>query len=212
MSAEGLRVVLVRHGESKWNAAGRFQGQAGPGLTARGRSQAERTAARLAAELDDVTLVVRSDLDRVVETAAPIVRRLRTPELVDPRWRELDIGQWSGRTRDEVLRDEPEVLTAWLEGADMTPPGGESLAALSRRVMAALADLHAGGGTVVVVTHGGPIRAVLTNLGALGPQVPDRRSIDNCSVTVLARGSEGWDVRLVNDTGHLDDVPEELAG
>lgn len=200
------RIVLVRHGESLWNAAGVFQGQAGPGLSQLGLEQAELVAEHLAARFGDVALLAASDLPRVAETAAPAAARLAAPLEVDARLREIDVGRWTGRRHDDVALAHPDDLAAWRRWEDSVPHGGERVSEVRARASAALHDLRARtpGGTLVVFTHGGVIRVLVG--AALGlTQERERRltSVANASLTVLR--DEGGDLALstYNEAGHL---------
>ena len=155
-------LLLIRHAESSWNAAGRWQGHGDPPLSDCGRVQANSLARELARETIDV--LVSSDLRRAAETAAALgeARGLR-PEL-NPRLRELDIGDWEGLTRDQIERTAGNVLRRFDDGdPDVRPGGGENLREIAQRafsVMAELLDAHPGR-RLAVVTHLGVIRALL---------------------------------------------------
>lgn len=176
------QLILVRHGESGWNAEGRLQGDTDVPLSPRGRRQV-RQLAGLVSELgpDDV---VASDLLRARETAA----LLGFPHArVDPAWREASLGQWTGRFVSELLRDEADGYGAWRAGL-ATPPDGEPWEHLVARIARAVDELLQGGGRHLVITHGGPIRAVCAHvLGLLpGSIVP----VSPASVTIIdAEGS-----------------------
>lgn len=203
----GRTLVLVRHGESAWNASRRFQGHVGEGLSARGHAQAAATAAHLAERFPGPWHVVRSDLTRVAETAAPLVERTGATEAVDPRWRELDMGAWSGRTYDEIARTDPEGLAAWRGFRDLDAMERESYATFRARVSAALDDArHPGddGGVTVVVTHGGTVRIAVAAVLGLPPGsehvlAPAR----NTSLTVLADTDGALRLRSYNEGEHL---------
>lgn len=189
-----VRLVLVRHGESEWNAAGILQGHGGPGLTERGRAQAAATARLLARDHGHAVAIVRSDLLRVAETAAPTEEAVDgVPVRIDERLRELDVGRWTGRFREEVARTDARTFAAWAGGDDVPAGGGETFARLRERVVAALdeaVDAAAGAAasdrTVLVFTHGGPIRVAVA--AGLGLPVGGHRSVKpvgNCAITVL---------------------------
>ncbi|MGM0818225.1 MAG: histidine phosphatase family protein [Actinomycetota bacterium] len=198
------RVVLLRHGETVWNAEGRWQGHDGGGLSARGRAQAAAAAAHLARQADDVVALVRSDLERVEATAAPILARLEAPEHVDARWREIDVGSWSGRTHAEVAEVDPEGYAAWAAGEDPRRGGGETDAELHARVAAALDELIEGSGTVIVVTHGGPVRHAVAHALGVGPGGRHRLGrASNTGMTTLVRGRGGWRLLGYDATDHL---------
>lgn len=190
-----VRLVLVRHGESEWNAAGILQGHGGPGLTARGHEQAAATARMLAGDHPGALLLARSDLPRVVETAAPTEERLPVPLRVDKRLREIDVGSWSGLTREQAAAADPADYAAWVRGVDVAPGGGETFAELRGRVVDALTELvgeaaeQAGAhepATVLVFTHGGPIRvAVAAGLGLPAGGHRSVKPVGNCAASVL---------------------------
>lgn len=145
---------LVRHGETEWNAAGRFCGRSDPPLTDRGRTQ----AASLRPELRDREFVscLSSPSLRAIETA-----RLAYGEpAIDERLRELDFGDVEGRTWMECSDDLRRKLADY---ETFEAPNGESVAQLSARVAALLAEL--GAGRHLVFTHGGVIRLLLGRVG-----------------------------------------------
>jgi len=152
-------ILLARHGESDWNATRRWQGRADRPLTDRGRKQARALAARLAhIELD---AVYSSDLRRARETAEEVARSQELEVIAVPDLAEVDVGSWSGLTRAEAEERFPEGFRRWLEGY----PGwtdGETYDQMVDRVLPALRRIVAEheGGRVLVVSHGGPIRAI----------------------------------------------------
>jgi probable phosphoglycerate mutase len=184
------RVVIIRHGESTWNAEERLQGQLDPPLSDRGREQAAalRDAVDLSGFAPDHVLC--SDLSRARETA----EILGLEPHADPRWREIDIGEWGGRPAAEV---DAEVggLTNW-RGGDRVAPDGEPWEAFAVRVGAALDELAAAGGSWLVVSHGGCVRAATAHV--TGADHLRLGSPGNASVTSLAVGGRprllayGW--------------------
>ena len=153
------RILLVRHGQSSWNAAGRWQGQADPPLSELGRRQAFEAAQAIGA----VDAVWASDLLRAVETATIVADSVGVgPVVVDADLRERDAGEFSGLTRDEIELRFPGYL------ADhRRPPGWEPDDRLLARALAALRRIAAAvpGGDVVVITHGGLVYLVEQHLG-----------------------------------------------
>jgi broad specificity phosphatase PhoE len=157
---DATRVLLVRHGQSEWNAESRWQGQADPPLSDLGRLQA-REAAQAVGSVDAVWA---SDLQRAVETATIIAETIGVgPVVVDPDLRERDAGEFSGLTRDEIEDRFPGYLAA-----SRRPPGWEPDASLRDRALRALHRIAAEvpGGDVLVVTHGGLIYVLEEELGA----------------------------------------------
>jgi broad specificity phosphatase PhoE len=178
MSVE-TTLLLARHGETEWNRVGRWQGHADPPLSDAGREQAAMLALRLADA--GVTAVVSSDLRRASETADIVAGALGLALDVDPELREIDVGSWSGHTREEVAALFPEGYARWQEGE--IGHDGETREQLTARVVAAVERACAAhsGGTVLVVTHGGAIRALLRHVtGDPGGQIA------NCDVVPLA--------------------------
>lgn len=158
------RLLLVRHGQTPWNAAGRWQGHADPGLTEVGRAQAIALAEELASRtLRPWLRLFVSDLSRAKETAEPIATALDVPLLVDPRLRELDVGRWSGLTRAEIVASDRDRLLAF-ESGDLAvrPGGGESRLELAERARAFAREVASRypNEAQIVVTHLGIIRAL----------------------------------------------------
>ena len=186
-----MRLLLVRHGETVWNAERRLQGNRDVPLSTAGRAQAAALAPTVAAHRP--SCVVTSPLARTRETAEllghPGDRR-------DARWQEADLGDWTGQLSD-ALRAGGGDYDAWRAGL-LTPPGGEPFAALTARVAAALADLcrEPAGDAVLVVTHGGPIRAAVQHLLGLEPArvVP----VGPASLTLIDIGAAGARLRGYN--------------
>ncbi|MDP8977860.1 MAG: histidine phosphatase family protein [Actinomycetota bacterium] len=208
-----MRVVLVRHAESLWNAAELVQGQGGPGLTTLGAAQAQATAEMLAARCPRPALAVRSDLPRVAETAAPAERLLGVPVTVDAQLREIDVGRWSGRTWDDIAVDEPGAVAAIRRGEDVVRGGKESWADVRARTRAALRRLldEASGGDgedgLLVFSHGGPIRMAVADVLGLAPGGEGvLEDVGNCSLTELRVGADGSGLVVYNETGHLTDL------
>jgi len=160
-----IRLLLVRHGQSVWNASGRWQGQADPPLSDLGRHQA-----RVAADaLGTPDVIVASDLERANHTALILSETLGVgPVIIEPDLRERDAGEWAGLTRDEIEAAWPGYLEA-----RRRPPGFEDEALLVARALAAIRRIHDEfeGGDVVAVTHGGVVFALERHLGI---EVPDK--------------------------------------
>jgi probable phosphoglycerate mutase len=148
-------LILVRHGETDWNRAGRFQGHADPPLNDRGREQARALAEAL--EPEPLEAIYSSDLRRAHETAQIVAERKGLSVIVDPQLRERDVGPWAGLTLSEIEERFPDEVRLWREG---TISAGESRESLGRRVVEAarrIAVAHPDG-HILVVTHGGAAR------------------------------------------------------
>jgi len=187
------RILLVRHGESTWNADGRWQGQADPPLSARGREQAECAASAIGT----VDAIVTSDLERAADTGAILARILGVePVAVHPDLRERDAGPISGLTRPEIhdrfpglLPDDPAGFRPGPDGLPRWPQGWEDDEDLWARVEVVLLALGrmVPDGDVVAVTHGGVIYCIERRLGT-----PDRGRLANLGACWLeVRADDG---------------------
>ncbi|GAB3805153.1 histidine phosphatase family protein [Micromonospora zhanjiangensis] len=192
-----VRLVLVRHGESLWNVEERYQGQADSGLTATGRAQAEVAAAELLARFGAADLVVTSDLPRARDTANAYLRHLGRDARQDARLREVDVGDWTGRTFTEISAAYPDDVAAAGRGVDVRRGGGETFAEVRERVWQALVEAagqvagQGAGGTVVAFSHGGAIRVAAA--AALRVPTPGHTSFAppvNTSLTVITYAGE----------------------
>lgn len=156
------RLLLVRHGESEWNAGGRVQGQGDPPLSAAGRDQARRAAEAV----DGVDgPVVASDLRRARETAEILAEALGLGAVIgEPTLREIDVGRWSGLTRPEIEARDPEAYAAWREGRLEAFPDGESRETFAARVLKGL-ERAVEHGAALAVAHGGVLRAIERHCG-----------------------------------------------
>ncbi len=168
-------ILLTRHGETDWNAEGRVQGHTDRPLNETGTEQALALASELSGEHLDA--VYASDLARALETARAVAEPRGLSVVALPELRERNFGTWEGLLDHEILERFPQAHTGpW--GDDETPEQ------LAERVIAALhriAEDHPDG-QVLVVSHGGPLRAALHRCGVS----PER--IANCHVARLAVG------------------------
>jgi probable phosphoglycerate mutase len=154
------RILLVRHGQSQWNADGRWQGQADPPLSELGEQQAI-AAARAAGMID---AIYTSDLVRARRTAELIADQLGSDVADDPRLRERRAGDWEGRTRAEIDEGWPGYLETGRRPAGYEPD--ESVLARVRAALASIVTAH--DGDVLVITHGGVVRVMERHLGGDG--------------------------------------------
>ena len=161
------RLLVVRHGESEWNAIGRWQGQADPPLNVGGQLQAAEAALRLGT----FDAIWASDLQRASLTADIIAKSIGIgPVVLDPRLRETHVGPWQGLTHDEVNADWPGFLHT-----HQRPDGFEPYDDAAARMIAAFLDIAEAspGGEVLVISHGGVIRAVRRMLGVNDERIPN---------------------------------------
>ena len=197
-------ILLARHGESDWNRAGRWQGFADRPLTDLGRGQAAALADRLAdTELDSV---YASDLQRARETAEIVARRRGLDVRTRRELREIDVGSWSGLTRAEAEKRFPEGYRRGVDGGEGWNDG-ERYEQMSARVIQAIGQIAADedGRRVLVVAHGGSIRAV--HAAALGVDVHAYRRIHRVepNATLSAVCVENGRLTELCPTEELDD-------
>lgn len=161
------RLVLLRHGQTEWNAGSRMQGQLDTDLTDLGRDQAA-AAAEVLAKRQPVA-IVSSDLRRALDTATALGERSGVPVRIDERLRETHLGDWQGLTHIEVDAQAPGARLAWRDDARWAPHGGESrvdVAARSVPLVTELLDAETDWGAdgydrpLVLVAHGGLIAAL----------------------------------------------------
>ena len=196
------RLLLVRHPETDWNAERRWQGHSDQPLNVAGR-KAMREVLELAGA-EGVSAIYTSDLVRAHETAAWVGAVLKIEPRVTDRLRERAMGEWEGLTADEVAARLPaDVAAREADPFRFAPRGGESLEAVLRRVeplLRSIANLHPGT-TVLVVTHGGVMRALLYAI--LPPELARRETaFGNGGYVLVEPLPSGW--RILK--------PEPLAG
>lgn len=202
------RVLLVRHGETPWNAEGRWQGWQDIALSDRGRLQAGALRERFAAM--SFGIVASSSLSRARETAE--LASGQVPSVQEPGLREISYGDWEG-VRDVDVRERwPEMRQAWGSAPDRAEmPGGETLAAVQERAWPAfLAILDKSDGDALIVAHGGVNRLLLGRLLGLPLSSFWRLAQDPTGVNVVelpvgpaAEALPLARVRLINCTAHL---------
>lgn len=165
------RLLMLRHGQTEWNAENRMQGQLDAELSELGRDQAVAAAEVLAKR--QPLLIVSSDLCRAYDTAVELAERTGSPLVVDARLRETNLGDWQGMTHGEVDAVAPGARVAWRNDATWAPHGGESRVDVARRslpLIAELVDSQPDWGAdksdrpVLLVAHGGLIAALTARL------------------------------------------------
>lgn len=174
-------LVLIRHGETDWNVAGRYQGQADPPLNNRGLEQAHQLARELRSSPPDV--IYTSPLLRAVQTAKIITEAFGMPLHEDSRLMEIHQGDWQTRLRSEIESLYPELFRRWeTEPWQVTPPGGEHLSQVQERIYAAVDDIlprHADQ-QVGMVTHRIPIALIKVRFQGMDPDIVRTLQLPNC--------------------------------
>jgi len=212
--ADATTLLLIRHGETAWNAEHRIQGRLDVPLSTTGMWQAGRLADRLAGEPIDA--VVSSDLARARMTAAPVAEAHGLRMVAEPRLRERVFGIFEGKTLDEIAARHPEEFAAWrARDVEWRMPGGESGTEFIARVLEAVREVAAShvGRTVAVVTHGGVLDVVYRNARALAWDAPREHLMLNAGINRMQARSEPLRLQIIGwaDVAHLDQARDELA-
>ena len=199
------RILLVRHGQTEWNREERFRGRADVPLDATGLAQASATGRRIAAEWQP-RAVYASPLSRAMQTAEAIAQPFGLavqpwPDLID-----IDYGEWQGLSPDQVKARWPEVLDDWYHALPRSHiPGGETLADLNARGMAAIRQLAAqhANQTIVLVGHTVINRVILLGVLGLGLERFWHLCQDTGAINVFETDGDDFTVVSLNDTCHL---------
>jgi alpha-ribazole phosphatase len=209
------RFLLVRHGESVWNSQRRIQGSLDPELSLRGRRQTDLLVSHLKAHLSKtVAAIYTSPLRRAAQTAEQIANAYGLPVIHEPDLREMSLGRWEGMTVSEIHEAFPGYYEKWLEDPLAFPaPGGEDLRAFERRVVGALERMQQAhpGADLIVVSHGGVIKALLCFALGLDVRYLFRLKQDNTAVNQIELAGRLRRVLLLNDTCHLNAAGASLA-
>lgn len=183
------RLILLRHGQTEYNAARRMQGQLDTELSATGVEQARAAAQTMRGQR--IVKIVASDLARARRTAEIIAAELGLDVSVDERLRETHLGQWQGLTHDEVDAQDAGLRAHWRHNASWAPPAGESRLDVARRARPVVDELMRGvakwdGNAVLLVAHGGTISALTSHLlGLEERQYPLLKGLGNTNTARL---------------------------
>jgi alpha-ribazole phosphatase len=209
-----MKFLLIRHGQTDWNLAQRFQGQSDIPLNEVGKKQAMALADRLTNE--SINIVYSSDLQRAIETSKIIMQMSDCkPDLhPDQRLREVNFGDWEGLTYDEIKEKHPNTLNAWENDIyKNAPPNGETLEGLAMRVQSVLNELSAkyNDQTILIVAHGGVLQTLLCLALNLEPTMYWQFHLSTASLSEIAFYPAGAILNLLNDTSHLPKSPAKTA-
>lgn len=199
------RLIFIRHGQSTWNEARRWQGHADPSLSENGRRQARLLARRLSTW--HIAHLYASDLARASETATILGASLGIQPAIDPDWRERGFGVLEGLTSEEIEERYPDVWASRLTGPIIGVSGAEEQADVTARSKAACARLLSRhpGETVAVVSHGGMILTTLVQLLRLPPSGHAILSVGgNTSISRVVVDHGHARLTGLNDAAHLE--------
>lgn len=198
------RIILVRHGETDWNSAKRYQGYSDIALNQKGIEQAKLAAERLAGE--NIHAVYSSDLKRAVQTADYIASKHGLLVQKHSGFREIHFGRWEGYTYKQAMADNPDLLTAIYNGkTEVCMPEGESFRLVQKRAVAALDECIEKylGCTFVVVAHGGALCTMICKI--LGKSLSEMWSIEQkyTAISIIEYDNGKGEFRMFNDNKHL---------
>ncbi len=199
------RLLLVRHGETPWNLDGRLQGSTDVDLSEKGREQARLVGRRLSTTAID--LAYSSNQSRARETAEIILEGRDVPLHAIPELRERSHGVFEGLTAKERRQRYPDLFAAsLLNNLDFAPTGGETFRQTNRRMAAWAQDFRDAhlDSTVLVVGHGGTLRAAILGWLDLPNHTTFRFIMANCSLSIIDTYPDNAVLRLYNDTSHLE--------
>ncbi|HLY25093.1 MAG TPA: histidine phosphatase family protein [Aggregatilineales bacterium] len=202
------RITLIRHGRTAWNANGRWQGHACVPLDDEGQRQAALLAQHLVKTGEQVTALYCSDLARARQTAQIIGQRLGVAIQADLRLREIDMGEWQGLTRAEIMAWDAERFQVVMQDPQNNRrPSGECGFDVARRLHMAVTEYATTypNGHVLVVSHGSAIYNLLHYLSLVddyhGP-------LGNTAISRLIHDSSSpvtpWSLSAFNVVDHLD--------
>ncbi|BCO25684.1 phosphoserine phosphatase 2 [Rhodoferax lithotrophicus] len=199
------RLIVIRHGETAWNAETRLQGHTDIALNAQGLWQAGQVANALRDEA--VQAIYASDLQRAWQTAQAIADTTQAPLHAHQGLRERGFGSFEGKTYAELDTLWPEDALLWRKREpDWAPPGGESLRVMRERIAStatALAQQHLGG-QIVLVAHGGVLDQLYRLATGQELQAPRSWHLGNAAINRLLWTPEGFTLVGWGDTSHLE--------
>ena len=208
-----VRLCIVRHGETEWNAAGRVQGQLDVPLSPVGLAQARAVAAVLGKESFDA--IHSSDLVRVRQTAEPASRLLRQEVILDRRLRERHYGVFQGMTYAEAKERLPEDYERFRsKDPDFAFQSGESLKLFNERCLSYFREVveRHKGQNLLVFTHGGVLEMLYRHATGRGLSSARDFEIPNAALNRLEFGAGGWRVDAWADLSHLTTALDDLPG
>ena len=202
------KLILVRHGQTLWNHASRYQGHSDIELSDAGRAQARMLAERLADE--ELQAVYASDLKRAMETASIIAEPHGLSVELQPQLREINFGAWEGLTYQEIKTRYSDIADNWhASPGQVQIPNGESFQELTARANSAILSLikKHDQATIAVVTHGGTIRSIICALLGVDLNNLFRIRQDNGALNIIDYYDGYGILGLLNDTHHFEPSP-----
>jgi broad specificity phosphatase PhoE len=203
----GLRLFVLRHGETDSSRERRFTGSRDVSLTAQGRAQCE--AAARALESAAVNAIYASTLERSRVSAEIVAKPHRIEVIADPRFVEMSFGEWEGLTVEEVAARDPELWHAWRTAPDrFAAPGGEPMAAVAKRVADGVGDLRGAheGQTVILVAHAVVAKLIVLAALGLGPERYWAIDASPAGISEVEYRDDWATLHRVNTLAHLESL------
>ena len=200
------QLILIRHGETEWNATGRIQGHHPVLLNTRGHQQAQAVACLQSEPFD---ALYSSDLKRTTQTAEAIAKLTHHPIHTDARLREWDLGILAGLTRTEAETQHPNAYAIYHEGRVDDPiPNGESIRNRYTRVTTCLEELatHHPNQTLAIITHGGPLGDCYRRATNQSFDKPLTVELYNAGINRITIHNDVWTLESWGDIDHLKDI------
>jgi broad specificity phosphatase PhoE len=202
-----LEIILVRHGETDWNAGEIFRGRADVALNETGLKQADKLGEYLSGEKIDV--IYASPLKRAIKTAEAIAARQGLEICITPNLNDIDCGEWEGRTLEEVKEKCPDVYRDWLDTPEQVRiPGGESLEEVRCRVMPFIEDAvtRCREGRIALVSHRVVNKVIICNMLGLGNGSFWSLKLDTGGITRFELNGARLVLIVHNDTSYLKEI------
>ncbi len=200
------KLILIRHGETKWNLESKTQGCQNIGLTSIGVKQCELLGKRLVKMRKDYMKIYSSDLDRCYLTSQILDKNIKVGINIVDDLREMNFGRWEGLTIKEIKNNYKQHYHLWRNEPDSaTIPGGESLINVQKRCLSAvhsIMDRHSEG-TILIVSHSIAIKTIILGLLEMDLKHFYKMSINNMSISEMELREYGLVLSLLNDTSHL---------
>lgn len=198
-----MSIFIVRHGETDWNREGIYQGQMDTPLNEKGRDDARKLAVALSKIR--FSYIYTSDLKRAKETSEIINEYLNVPTFYKRELREMDFGRWTGISVFDMERIDPDLFKRWRDNPwDVSPPDGETFKDLTERVVKTIEDIfhkHRDE-NILVVSHGGPIKAIILWLLHGSPRSYWNIEISHRSIVLLEK-----DIDYRISVFNIQDIP-----
>ncbi len=188
-------ILLLRHGETAWNRERRVMGHENVPLSDAGRAQCERVGALL--ERWSVDRIVSSPLERARQSAEIIARCLDIEVETDERLAEVRFGRWQGKRYSEII-DDPEYHEFLKDPVGSPTPGGETIADVQRRGLAAIEERATPAARTLFVSHGDIVRSAICHFLAIPLAEFRRIRVDNCGLTAITEAAGRPEVKFVN--------------